>query len=210
MEKAARSHLIRAVLALVVAVAGLILASSKPALIDQFTPLGAAGAALLLVGGVVAVRALSKWLRAGLEARGAGGKGAAIGLIASIAGYILLGLTALPTIGINLEGLLVGGALTGVALGIAAQQTLGNFFAGVVLLLVRPFVVGEHVILKSGALGGEYEGIVTDMGLFYVNMQTDRGPVALPNAGVLASAVGPGARSVDPTDADVQGPEDPT
>jgi hypothetical protein len=49
--------------------------------------------------------------------------------------------------------------------------------------------------MKSGPLGGEYEGLVTDMTLFYVHVQTERGPVALPNAGVLASAIGPGARS---------------
>jgi hypothetical protein len=33
------------------------------------------------------------------------------------------------------------------------------------------------------------------MSMFYVTMVTDHGPVALPNAGVLAAAVGPGART---------------
>lgn len=50
-------------------------------------------------------------------------------------------------------------------------------------------------MLKSAALGGEYEGLVTDIGLFYVNMTTPRGAVALPNAGVLAAAIGPGVKS---------------
>jgi small-conductance mechanosensitive channel len=112
-------------------------------------------------------------------------------------------------VGADLSGLLLGGALTGVVVGIAAQQTLGNFFAGIVLLLVRPFSVGEPVVLRSGPLGGEYEGLVTDMGLYYVTMETERGMVQLPNAGVLASAVGPGARSDDddePPDDD-PGPE---
>ncbi len=208
MERATRPHLIRGSLAAILLVAGLALASSKPALVDEFTPIGLGGALMVLTGGIVAVSSVARAIRVVLEARGAGGRGAAIGLITSIVGYILLALTALPMVGINLEGLLVGGALTGVALGIAAQQTLGNFFAGVVLLLVRPFTVGEHVVLKSGALGGEFEGTVTDMGLFYVNMQTDRGPVALPNSGVLSSAVGPGARSADPLDIE-EGPEEP-
>jgi small-conductance mechanosensitive channel len=89
-----------------------------------------------------------------------------------------------------------------VIIGIAAQQTLGNFFAGLVLLLVRPFTLGETVIFRSGPLGGEYEGRVTDMGLFYVSLVTEQGPVQLPNAGVLASAIGPGARGPkdDPDD----------
>jgi small conductance mechanosensitive channel len=83
-----------------------------------------------------------------------------------------------------------------VVVGIAAQQTLGNIFAGMVLLFVRPFVVGDHIVLRSGPLGGAYEGRVTDIGLFYVDLVTEDGPVKLPNAGVLAGAIGPGARSV--------------
>jgi hypothetical protein len=51
------------------------------------------------------------------------------------------------------------------------------------------------VIMKSGALGGEYQGLVTEMSMFYVQMVTDKGPVLLPNAGVLAAAIGPGAAS---------------
>jgi small-conductance mechanosensitive channel len=72
---------------------------------------------------------------------------------------------------------------------------LANLFAGLVLVTVRPMEVGERVVLRSGPLAGEYEGVVTDLGMFYVDMVTDRGPVKLPNAGVLAAAIGPGARS---------------
>ena len=39
--------------------------------------------------------------------------------------------------------LVVGGAVTGVLLGIAAQQSLANVFAGIVLLFARPFRVGD-------------------------------------------------------------------
>ena len=68
--------------------------------------------------------------------------GSAIGLICNIVGYgtVLLGLLGL--LRVNLGNLLVGGAVTGVVIGIAAQQTLGNFFAGLVLLFARPYVPG--------------------------------------------------------------------
>ena len=39
--------------------------------------------------------------------------------------------------------LLVGGAVTGMVLGIAAQQSLSNVFAGLVLLFARPYIPGE-------------------------------------------------------------------
>jgi small-conductance mechanosensitive channel len=110
-------------------------------------------------------------------------------------GYVVLLLSTLGAMGANLGALLLGGAITGVLVGIAAQQTLANFFAGVVLLMARPFTIGETVVLRSGPLGGEYEGTVTDMGLFYVRLSTEKGPVEIPNAGVLTAAIGPGART---------------
>jgi hypothetical protein len=81
-------------------------------------------------------------------------------------------------------------------IGIAAQQTLSNFFAGILLMIVRPFNVGDHVVLKNAL--GEYEGVVRDIDFFYVTIRTRRGPVELPTASVLASAIGPGARTQDP------------
>ena len=54
--------------------------------------------------------------------------------------------------------LLVGGAVTTILLGIAGQQALANVFAGLMLLISRPFAVGDYVRLKSGALGGVTEG----------------------------------------------------
>jgi len=92
---------------------------------------------------------------------------------------------------VNLGNLLVGGAVTGVIVGIAAQQTLGNFFAGLVLLFARPYVPGQHVKIRSGALGGPFEGIITGSGLMYTTIDTEEGLVSLPNSGLLGAAVGP-------------------
>lgn len=201
--KAARPHVIRGVVAVVVAVAGVVVADQFGQLRDQGSDsvtdterLAAfASAALVLLAGIVAVRAFGTSIRKGAEVRDATSRGASLAFVVSIAGYTVVALATLGVLGVDLGGLLVGGAVTGVVVGIAAQQTIGNFFAGVVLLVVRPFAVGENVVLRSGPLGGEYEGVVTDMTLFYVHMRTSNGPVALPNAGVLASAIGPGARA---------------
>jgi small-conductance mechanosensitive channel len=119
-------------------------------------------------------------------------------------------LAVLSALRFKLDSLLLGGALTGVIIGIAAQQTLSNFFAGILLMIVRPFNVGDRVVLRSAL--GEYEGIVRDIDFFYVKLRTRRGPVELPTASVLASAIGPGARSQDPvedSDTAPRGPADP-
>jgi small-conductance mechanosensitive channel len=199
MRKLARPHFVRAVLSIALALVGLVVASEHELDSHDLTSseslwviLGAAG---LLVFGIIAVRLFSRGVRAATGEHLGESRSKPLGLVISIVGYVIVVLSTLTVIGADLSGLLLGGALTGVVVGIAAQQTLGNFFAGIVLLLVRPFSVGEQVVLKSGPLGGEYSGLVTDMGLYYVSLETERGPVLLPNAGVLASAVGPGARS---------------
>ena len=215
--RAARPHVIRGVLAAAVAIAGMVVAT-QGRLFDEgrgeskleATPtkitLAIAGAAVLLVAGVVATRSFAKAVRRAMEEHVGDQRGAAVGTVVTFVGYVTVVLSMLGALRVNLQGLLLGGALTGVVVGIAAQQTLGNFFAGMVLLMVRPFTLGDHVVLRSSPLGGEYEGTVTDMSLFYVRMLTKRGPVVLPNAGVLAAAVGPGARSADPE----QEPDDAT
>jgi small-conductance mechanosensitive channel len=205
--KKARPYVIRAAIAGLLALAALIVAGQYQTRVlknDQLDIARRATAsertiffvavALLLLGGVYAVRTAGTAIRKALEEEPEDGRGAAPAFIVSIVGYAMVILSTMGVLGVNLQGLLLGGAVTGVVLGIAAQQTLGNFFAGIVLLAVRPFNIGEDVILRSSPLGGEYRGRVTDMSLFYVKMVTSLGPVALPNAGVLAAAIGPGAR----------------
>jgi small-conductance mechanosensitive channel len=202
--KVARPHLIRAALAGGVAIAAGIVASTA----GQFKDLKIEGdpatdteklvtivcGVVVLVAGFAAIRALGTAIRKALTAHGDASRAAPIAFAVSVVGYAIVLLSLLGLFGVKLEKLLVGTALTGVILGIAAQQSLGNLFAGIVLLAARPFAVGERVLLRSGPLGGEYEGLVVDMSLLYVKMLTDQGPVLLPNAAVLTAAVGPGAR----------------
>jgi small-conductance mechanosensitive channel len=207
--RAARPHIVRGVLYGAVAIAGMVVATFGQ-LFDEgrgagrveadakSITLALVGAGVLLVAGVAATRAFARAVRRAMEEHVGDQRGAAVGTVITFVGYITVVLSTLSVLDVELQGLLLGGALTGVVVGIAAQQTLGNFFAGLVLLMVRPFNLGDHVVLRSSPLGGEYEGTVTDMSLFYVRMLTTRGPVVLPNAGVLAAAVGPGARSADP------------
>jgi small-conductance mechanosensitive channel len=109
---------------------------------------------------------------------------------------VLAGIFAVLVITLNLAEvpvgqLLIGGAVTGVLLGIAAQQSLANLFAGMVLLFARPFRVGDHVRFRAGALYGLIEGTVTDVSITYVRMETQEGTVFVPNSQALAAVVGP-------------------
>jgi small-conductance mechanosensitive channel len=100
-------------------------------------------------------------------------------------------LAALRVAGINPQTLAVGGAFTAVVIGLAAQQTLGNLIAGLVLLSARPFRVGERIRLQAGAVAGSAEGVVSSLGLMYTTLARGEDRIMIPNSVVLAAAVVP-------------------
>jgi len=115
---------------------------------------------------------------------------------AAVVRYAIVLLGAILTIAITLVllkvpvgQLLVGGAFVTIMITIAGQQSLSNIFAGLVLLLSRPFQVGDQILLRSGALSGQLEGTVTEIGITYLRLDTGNGVMLLPNSQVLAAAV---------------------
>lgn len=104
--------------------------------------------------------------------------------------YAIVGLWIASTNGVNLSALLVGGAIVGVVIAAASQASLGNFFAGLVLLFSRPYHVGGAVRLRGPGLVGDYEGTVVDMGALYTTLVTPAGEVLkVPNSAVITSAL---------------------
>jgi small-conductance mechanosensitive channel len=87
--------------------------------------------------------------------------------------------------------LAVGGALTVVIFGLAAQQTLANVLAGTVLLSARPFRVGDRVRFQGGPLAGQVEGVVASLGLLYTTLASGEDAIMVPNSVVLSLAVMP-------------------
>jgi hypothetical protein len=116
-----------------------------------------------------------------------------------VAGGIATILVTLQLFDIAVTQLVVGGAVTGVIVGIAAQQSLSNVFSGIILLSARPFRVGDRIGIRSGALSGLLEGTVTEISLTYVLLETANGPLHVPNSQVLAAAVGPAGAVPAPT-----------
>jgi small-conductance mechanosensitive channel len=111
-------------------------------------------------------------------------------------------LAALAVGGISLQAIAVGGGFAAVVMGLAAQQTLGNLFAGMVLLSARPFRLGERVKLQAGALAGGAEGVVASLGLLYTTLSRGDERIMVPNTLVLSSAIVP-IREPDPVDVKV-------
>jgi len=148
-------------------------------------------ALVLLVFGVIATRRASSGLGHLVSTHTIPSAGAAVRLVASAVGYLFIICAELGLLDVSIDHLLVGAGLAGVVLGIAAQQSLGNVFASVVLLLAKPFTVGERIRIRSGALGGIFDATVLAVSLTYVTVRTDDGILKIPNSVMLATAAGP-------------------
>lgn len=97
--------------------------------------------------------------------------------------YILLFFMIASSFGLDATSVvaLVGSA--GVAIGLAVQGSLSNFAGGVLILLLKPFKVGDYIRDAAGN-----EGTVEDVQLFYTRLTTpDRHMVVVPN-GELANS----------------------
>ena len=156
---------------------------------DAKKTVGIGAAVLFVIAGVAAVHRLAKEFSRVVRARTGGTAAATVEVTISAAGYIFVFVVALDLFEVSIENLLLGGAITGVVLGIALQQILGNVFAGVTLLLAHPFNIGDRIVLRSAVYGGEVEGTVVSVNLTYVMLETDNGMLHVPNSGVLASAI---------------------
>ena len=77
---------------------------------------------------------------------------------------------------IELSGLAAIVASAGVAIGLALQGSLSNFAGGFIILLIRPFKIGDYIQT------GQFEGTVEQIGVFYTSLTTiDNKVVLIPN-----------------------------
>ena len=119
------------------------------------------------------------------------GTAGTVGFLLRLALLVVTFVVALRMVGLPPRALAVGGAATAVVLGLAAQSTIGNLLAGMLLLSVRPFRVGDRVRLQAGALAGQVEGTVSSLGLLYVMLTDGDDNILVPNSVVLQSAIVP-------------------
>ena len=91
--------------------------------------------------------------------------------------FVLFGVvTALGTIGINVSALVAGLGLTGFALGFAFKDTISNILSGVLILLYRPFNIGDKIKVAG------FEGEVLSVDLRYTKLDSEEGTVLIPNS----------------------------
>jgi small-conductance mechanosensitive channel len=155
------------------------------------TPVRIATVAVLVILGWAFARSLARGFVPALFRRLDPGTAGTLGFLVRLLTIVGMLVLALRIAGLDAGTLAVGGAFTAVVLGLAAQQTLGNLFAGLVLLSTRPFRVGERVRLVGGAMAGSVEGVVGSLGLFYTTLVNGADRILVPNSALLLLAIVP-------------------
>jgi len=91
--------------------------------------------------------------------------------------------TALGTLGINVSALVAGLGLTGFALGFALKDTISNLLSGILILLYRPFEIGNRIKISG------YEGIVISIDLRYTELDSEGNKVLIPNSKLFTDPI---------------------
>jgi small-conductance mechanosensitive channel len=155
------------------------------------TPLQIGAVIVFIALGWALARSVGKAAGPTLMKRMDPGTAGTVGFLIRLVTVLLTVLVALKLAGVNTASLAIGASFTAVIFGLAAQQTLGNLIAGMVLLSARPFKVGERIRLQAGAVGGSAEGIVSSLGLLYTTLARGDDRILIPNNVVLSAAVVP-------------------
>ncbi|MGE4583920.1 MAG: mechanosensitive ion channel family protein [Sphaerochaeta sp.] len=104
--------------------------------------------------------------------------------LVNIVGWIFLAIAFLQHMGINMGPVLAGLGLTGVILGFAFQETLGNLLSGVMIVINAPFRIGDYID------SGSFSGTVTDMDMICVILSTpDNKRITISNKLVWGSPI---------------------
>ena len=97
---------------------------------------------------------------------------------------IVLGLvTGLGTLGVDVSALVAGLGLTGFALGFALKDTISNLLSGVLILLYRPFKVGNTIRISG------YTGKVVSIDLRYTELNSEGNKILIPNSKLFTDPI---------------------
>ena len=100
--------------------------------------------------------------------------------------YCILIFSLVANFGVDTTSIAALFASGGVAIGLALQGSLSNFAGGVLILLLKPFVVGDYIIECTD----KQEGTVVKIDLFYTTLSTvDNRRITIPNGNLTSASI---------------------
>ncbi len=100
--------------------------------------------------------------------------------------YVVAAVLALDQLGVNVMPFVAGAGVLGIAVGFAAKDTLSNLIAGILLIIDRPFEIGDRIEVWSAPAGSATWGDVIDIGLRATKIKTtDNIVIVIPNNEIM-------------------------
>lgn len=97
---------------------------------------------------------------------------------------IILIVSIIAILGVPMASVVAAIASAGVAIGLALQGALSNLAGGIMILIFKPFRIGNFIDTGSGT------GTVTDIGIFYTVLKTaDNKEITIPNGTIMGAAI---------------------
>ncbi|QXJ27862.1 putative integral membrane protein [Saccharolobus shibatae B12] len=130
-----------------------------------------------------------------------------VSFVVRLIGYIIALVGFFVLVRVSLGAALAAGGFAGLVLGLASQDVLSNIFGGIMLVISRPYKVGDRVTISTWQYGliaptyppkffsndfliPGYTGTVTDISLLYTTIFTDdQVPVKIPNSIMIQAAI---------------------
>ena len=141
---------------------------------------------ILLIGSKI-IKMITKMLRRSLE-RGSAEAGV-ISFVCSLTKYVLyflLIMMILSGFGVTTGSVVALLGSAGFTLGLALQGSLANFAGGVLILILKPFKVGDYIIESAGG----NEGTVVGITIFYTKLNTvDNKQILIPNGSLSNTTI---------------------
>ncbi|MFA6568458.1 MAG: mechanosensitive ion channel domain-containing protein [Victivallales bacterium] len=100
--------------------------------------------------------------------------------------FLIMGIgaiTALGTLGINVNAMVAGLGLGGFALGFALKDALSNLLSGALILIYHPFTVGDRITVTG------CQGIVLEINLRYTILQGENRIYLIPNSSLFTNNI---------------------
>lgn len=105
---------------------------------------------------------------------------------ASVIIFVTAAVLALDVLGVNILPFIAGAGIAGIAIGFAAKDTLSNLIAGILLIIDRPFEVGDRIEVWTAPVNSATWGDVLDVGLRATKIRTtDNIVIIIPNNEIM-------------------------
>lgn len=112
-----------------------------------------------------------------------------INRIAKTVIYLIGIVMILAQLGVDISTILASLGIGGLALSFALKDALSNIISGIIIIVYRPFMIGDFISLRASSSGPLLEGRVVDLNFRYITIEAENSKILIPNSTAASNPV---------------------